>query len=100
MTVRGQEFDAMVPSPQPGQDLPLLQVVEGIIARTPAVPTEPLWVRVPSFDPVHLFGPCPWTAKILSDSTYGTPEADDGCLVAFNETGEPRVVEWWDKDDA
>lgn len=71
---------------------------EAIVARTPATTTEGLYVTIASFDRTKLWGPAPWSAKVLGPDTYATPSAGDYALVVVSEENEVWVVEWWPQE--
>lgn len=89
--------DLVPRSRPPGiEDVAGYVLVPGVVARDPQTVDEPLWVRIPSFDADHEFGPAPWQPRIVSDSEFGFPTRGDRCLIAVSEIGEdPWVVNWW-----
>lgn len=67
---------------------------EAVIASDPAIDEE-VYVIIPSFHPTRLVGPCPWTPKLTSSSTYATPTKGDRALVVQSEKDDYWVVDWW-----
>ena len=70
----------------------------GVIRSTPTDESDPVMVSIPARDPERrnwLYGPCPWSPRIVSGSQFGWPSQGDVALVVFTEEDEPWVVEWW-----
>lgn len=72
-----------------------------VVQTTPASAAEAVMVSIPGRDPQRrnwLYGPCPWSPRIVSDSEFGWPSKGDVALVVFTEEDEPWIVEWWPYD--
>jgi hypothetical protein len=74
------------------------RLVEGIIVSQPADTTEGVLVRVETFDRTLRYGPCPWAARVVDDSTYAIPSDGDRCLLAVTEENDAWVIQWWPYD--
>jgi len=67
------------------------QVVDGVIATSPASDSELVYVTIPSFDPSYRWGPAPWAPRGTARPVRG-----DRCVVLQSSPSQTIwVVGWW-----